>query len=649
MTSIRIATAGDHPTITFAAAELRRYLSLATGRQVDVLDRDELGSEAPALQLGLAQHLPGVTLPAHGADARLDDAISIATEGARGTIAGSNPRSVLLAVYRYLHLLGCRWVRPGADGEYVPAVDLAQTRVQAAETPSYRHRGICIEGAVSYEHVRDLVDWMPKVGLSAYFIQFREGFTFFDRWYSHMKHPTRQAGGFSVEQARAIVRQVVADAKQRDLIYHAVGHGWTCEPFGIAGLGWEYPPEPVPPEAVPYLALVKGRRELWEGIPLNTSLCYSNPEVRRIMTNDVVSYVQQHPEVDLLHFWLADGVNNHCECEGCAGTRPSDFYVMMLNELDRKLTALHLDVRIVCLAYVDLLWPPERERIQNLDRFVLMFAPITRTYTRAFTTDSLLPALPEFERNALTFPQRVEENLAFLRAWQEQLVRDDGRPVDSFDFDYHLMWDHYLDPAYIQMARVLHEDLQLLHGIGMEGFNSCQVQRAFFPTGLPMAVLGWTLWDKGRGYDDMARDYFAAAFGPEGGDALAYLGQLSELFDPEYLRGEKTAGDEAAAAALGRVAGLVDSFMPTIERNSASETRCWSRSWQYLRHHAEIAAALAGALRERALGNREAALLAWNALRQRAWELEDELHAVLDVYLFTGVYDRLFTQPVAAA
>src|SRR5438477_193048 len=78
---------------------------------------------------------------------------------------------------------------PGPDGESLPRVDLAASAVRVAEAASYRHRGICIEGAVSYEHVRDVVDWMPKVGLNAYFVQFREGYTFFERWYAHRGNP----------------------------------------------------------------------------------------------------------------------------------------------------------------------------------------------------------------------------------------------------------------------------------------------------------------------------------------------------------------------------------------------------------------------------------------------------------------------------
>ncbi len=644
MTPISIAVASDHSTIRFAAEELARYLGQISGQPVELIDHAKLNANTAVLQLGFAHDIPNAILPPAQANtqARFDDAIGIAVDASSGTIAGSNPRSVLLAVYRYLHELGCRWVRPGADGEYLPAVDLSQTHVHLAERPTYRHRGICIEGAVSLEHVRDLIDWMPKVGLNAYFTQFREAFTFFDRWYSHMGHPTRETHDFTVEQARELLRRVAAEAKQRDLLYHAVGHGWTCEPFGIAGLGWEYPPEPVPPEAVQYLALVNGKRELWQAIPLNTSLCFSNPTVREIMTDAAVAYVQEHPEIDLLHFWLDDGSNNICECKNCSTTRPADFYVMMLNQLDQKLTAQNLDVRVVFLAYFDLLWPPERERILNPDRFVLMFAPITRTYSATFSTERSLPELPPYVRNRLSFPTSVEQNLAFLRAWQAQSVRDDRQPVDSFDFDYHLMWDHYRDPAYLQMTQILHQDIQLLQQLGLNGYISCQVQRAFFPTGLPMAVMGWSTWDTTRTTDSIAQEYFAAAFGPDGSQALAYLTKLSELFDPVYLRGEKPVINAQAAIALARVAGVVDAFMPTIERNLHLNTSCWARSWHYLHRHAEIVTALAGALHERALGHSALAYNRWEALKNRVWQLEDDLHPVLDVYLFTRVCSGLF-------
>ncbi len=52
-----------------------------------------------------------------------------------------------------------------------------------------------------------------------------------------------------------------------------------------------------------------------------------------------------------------------------------------------------------------------------------------------------------------------------------------------------------------------------------------------------MVVMGRTLWNDTLSFDEIARDYFAAAFGAEGRRAQEYLAQLSELFDPPYLRG----------------------------------------------------------------------------------------------------------------
>lgn len=281
----------------------------------------------------------------------------------RGIVAGVNHRSVLLAAYRYLAELGCRWVRPGADGEYLPRT--LNRAVRLCEVPSYRHRGVRIEGAVSFEHLSSMIEWLPRVGMNSFFIQFREAFTFFDRWYSHAGNSLAEAGSFSIGQAREIAGKAAELIRERDLLFHAVGHGWTCEPLGIPGLGWEYSPIPTPGTAYPYLALVNGKRDLWEGIPLNTNLCYSNAEVRSMMCAEIARYAQAHPEVDVLHFWLADGSNNQCECESCQAARPSDFYVRMLNDLDALLTRIGLTTGIVFLIYVDLLWPPVTERIAN--------------------------------------------------------------------------------------------------------------------------------------------------------------------------------------------------------------------------------------------------------------------------------------------
>jgi hypothetical protein len=641
--SVRIVLLSRAAPITLAAAELARYLArMAVDLPVTIEDTATPLTATPALYLGTFDDFVSPRIPAPIVEnPALDDAFVIDVARGAGTIAGSNPRSVLLAAYRYLTELGCRWVRPGPDGELVPQIDLAASVVRVTEAAAYRHRGICIEGAVSYEHVRDLLEWMPKHGLNSYFMQFREAYTFFERWYSHRGNPLLPGEPFMVEEARAIKGRLVEEITRRGLVFHDVGHGWTCDPLGIPGLGWEYAPPAVPHGAEAYLAEVGGRRALWEGIPLNTQVCHSNPTVRDLILGDIVAYAREHREVDVIHFWLGDGWNNHCECAACRQASPSDWYVRWLNELDERLTAAGLPTRIVFLIYFDLLWPPEVARLRASERFLLMFAPITRTYSVAYAADgdAVTAQLPPFVLNQLTFPRGVGENVAFLRAWQEQFTGD------SFDYDYHLMWDHYKDPGGVASAAVLHADIRGLAALGLNGLISCQVQRAFFPHGLAMAVLGATLWNPTRDFDAIAEDHFRAAFGDDWSACLAYCEALSQGFDPPYQRGEKPQRDQDSAAAYAALPALIAAFRPTIHRNLVTADPCQARSWHYLDCHADLCLLLAEALRYRALGDDAAARGAWEATCRFAWEREPDLHPALDSYEFQHTLERLFPVP----
>lgn len=634
--TLAIRPIGDTPPVRYAASELAQYIQrMCPAAACAVRPAERYApAEGPALWLGTFDAL--IDGGAEGPwprvdDASMDDAVTIDVKEGVGTIRGSNPRSVLLGAYRFLTACGCRWVRPGAEGEVIPQRPLSELMANIRESAAYRHRGICIEGAVSYENVADMIAWAPKVGLNAYFFQFRESYTFFERWYTHRGNPTLEAEPFSVERAREYVRRAEGEIAKRGLLYHAVGHGWTCEPLGIPGLSWDACTYDISDETRQLLAEVAGVRDIWQGIPLNTNLCYGNPEVRRLIVEDIADYLEQHPSVNLLHFWLADGSNNQCECPLCCDTRPSDFYVMMLNELDRLLTERGIASKVVFLIYVDLLWPPERERIANPDRFVLMFAPITRSYTEPFAADAVPEELPPFHRNQLSFPKDVGANVAFLQAWQHQFRGD------SFDFDYHYMWDHFLDPGYHGMTHTLWADIRNLKTIGLNGLVSCQVQRAFFPSGLGMTVLARTLWDDSLALEEIMRDYYTSAYGEDGAKAGAYLASLSDLFNPPYLRamhgaGKRPGEDEAAAKRLDQVPALVARFQPTIARNRHHPDPAVRASWRYLEYHANYCKLLARCLASRARDHQQAAKAQWREFAAYVQQIEPAVQPALDVF-----------------
>ncbi|MHB9034422.1 MAG: DUF4838 domain-containing protein [Anaerolineae bacterium] len=644
MKELSIRTLSNAKAVQFAAAELSRYIAQLTNDQVKPVVSSETKynqelkeslwlletAQLPDFLAPLAATLPQV------ADPRWDDAFAVDVTAGHGVILGGNAHSVLMGAYQLLAAAGCRWVRPGKDGEYIPQGSLDDLTLRKSEAASYRHRGICIEGACSYENIADIIDWAPKVGYNAYFTQFRESYTFFERWYSHRGNPNVAPEPFNVEMARDMLKHAQAEIAKRGMVYHAVGHGWTCEPLGIAGLGWDSKVYEVSPEVQSYLAEVNGVRAIWNGVPLNTNLCYSNPQVRKLIVESIADYAAANLNVDVIHFWLADDSNNQCECENCRKARPSDFYVQMLNELDAVMSSRGLATRIVFLIYVDLLWPPEKQRLINSERFILMFAPITRSYSSPFSTEGKLPEIPPYNRNKLKFPKNVSENVAFLRGWQASF---DG---DSFDFDYHLMWDHFNDPSYTSTAQILGEDAVRLHNIGLNGYMSCQLQRIFFPTALPMVVLGQKLVNTKASFEDIAVDYYTAAYGEAGKQVKSYLESLSVLFSPRYLRGELPMVNPQVAEGLAKIKTVVQAFQPVIAANRNLANHTQAKSWEYLAIHAEYCLKLAEAQLARARGENEQAKAAWQELTAYMWDQEPVLQPVFDTNLFVGTLNRRF-------
>ncbi len=638
---IRVATLQDDQAICFAAQELERCLQKMTGATAVHVRMDEYALQPDTLWVGTAAALGSIELPSVD-NPELDDAIAITVAGRRGVIAGANPRAVLIAVYRYLFELGCRWVRPGADGEFIAATDdpLAQD-LRVSEAPSYRHRGLAIEGACSCEHVIDLIDWLPKVGMNTYFIEYFAGYIFYNNWYSQRHLQAHKKDLMAEERANEFAERAIEQIKRRGLLFHRAGHGWTCIPLGITPDLWDEQIDRDFGEMADYIALYEGERKLYLGIPRRTNLCYSQPEVRRMVVEGIVDYALEHPEVDYLHFWLADGSNHYCECDQCRTARPSDFYVMMLNELDAALTTKGLPNRVVFLIYLDLLWPPERETIANPDRFVMMFAPLHRSYYEPFDPAGMDEPLPDFVLNRLEFPRN--QNLHQLAAWQKVF---DG---DSFIFDYRFMWGQYDDPGYMEIAGTIAGDMPVMSQIGLNGMVSDQSQRVFLPSGLPMTLMGWMLWDGKLDCEAATDDYFTAAFGPDGQACREYLERISSSFGPQWLSAYTAATTDPVAdgvvEGIRRVPAVIDAFRPVIERNLMLPRSVQARSWEYLSFHADVCVLLSRALEAQFTAGGDAAAPHWHQLERLVTTAECDMNQVFDVFLFLLSIRRKYQIP----
>ncbi|WP_304744125.1 hypothetical protein, partial [Dubosiella newyorkensis] len=106
------------------------------------------------------------------------DSYSIQMEGPSGSITSNTFVGLLNGWYRYLEEMGVRFVRPGKDREvFLENVDLNK-KMEVELSPAYFHRGVCIEGADSFENLKDFIDWLPKIGMNSFFIQFENPYSF---------------------------------------------------------------------------------------------------------------------------------------------------------------------------------------------------------------------------------------------------------------------------------------------------------------------------------------------------------------------------------------------------------------------------------------------------------------------------------------
>ena len=574
----------DH-VLDYAAEELKKYLRMMMPECGDIdIAFDPQAKDG--FRLGL---LEDFGLPFEGEDAVLDDVIHVDADEKGGILAGSNPRSVLFAVYRFLRENGCRWLYPGVDGDYVPLKEIEA--VQYHKLADHRFRGHCNEGAEFQQCMLETIEFYAKQELNVYMLEFKIPFSYYNSYYSHRYNTkNRVPEPVSTTQVLQWKRQCEVEIAKRGLMFHDMGHGWTADPSGMDTSdrrGWRDGTIKLPDECRKYIALRKGVRELFKSDPQWTNPCMSQPIVRSIMADAVVEYAKNHKNVDFLHVWLADGTRNHCECEDCAKMRPSDWYMMIMNEIDEKLEAAGLDTRIVFIAYVDTLWGPEEVAIKNPKRFSLLYAPISRSYCSSFTEDSVIPEPAPYVRNAWKTPVSAEENQALLNGWFKLWKGD------CFEYEYHF-WRHQVrDPGGLYIARRIYEDIRGLKYMNVNGIVEDGSQRSFFPNGFSIYIYAETLMNRDCDFEEVRDDYFAHIYGQDWKDALSLLSRISTAFDYEFTSGRKSKKPEASKfynpdmlPFLESVKELAKEERALVATHMAMPTRPQTVSWRLLGYHA---------------------------------------------------------------
>lgn len=661
---MKIITVQRGITIEYAASELKKYvMELSRGSIIPKLCLQDTVAFSEAMRqgqtegelvtednivLGLLEELSLDTSDL--SDPFVEDIIDVDIVNGVGYIAGSNPRSVLMGVYKYCTSAGCRFIRPGADGDYVPYADLMHHSFKYRKKADYPFRGECCEGTISYEHMRDTVYWLPKIGMNMYMIEGIVPYTYMHKWYGHVGNIKLRKKGQVTDSGMIYdyIRLLEQDIKKVGLQLHTLGHGWMFRKLGVETGPSEEQQQALREEDKKYLALVKGKRDLFGGSSFYTHFCYSNPEARKILIDTLVEYIQEKPYMDFVHVWLADAPNNQCECENCIKMHPSDHYVQLLNELDEALEQIKSEARIVFIGYVETERPPKKLTLRHPERFILLSA-IGLHYEKGYKkiTEAPLAEEPEYRINEF-HPAPDTVRMKWRMDWKRACNH-----IPNVIFEYRYYTDMYCDLGHMQIAGETYRDMKDLAEVGFEGCMSDQTHRLYMPTALPMITMGETLFDRNLDFGKLTEEYFEGAFGAEGGLCRTYLEKLSELLCPSNFRvgggsGVEEAGlgnietqqmcwlnnKEVAEKAAQIPAHLAD-FLPVINRNMALATDpARQLSWRYLKYHSEICGYFAELLLAGATEGREAAVEKYYAIEEYLSEHEMEFHPAFDVLLY---------------
>ena len=611
--------------IDFAAEELRRYLRMMMPEAGRVqITYDPLAKDGFRLGLLADLGLPDGDVE----DAYMDEIFYADCHEGGGVIAGNNPRAVLLSVYEYLRAQGCRWLYPGVDGEYIPE-RAALLPVSYRKKPSCRYRGMANAAATSQQATMAFVDFLPKIGMNTYMCEFRIPTHYTDSYYNHLHNQeNRPPEPVSHRTILAWKRSAESEAERRGLLYHDVGHGFCVDAFGIdSSHSWYKTDEcHLPEESRRFLAEVGGRRGFFQGVPINTNFCMSNPEARQKVARCVADYAEGHGNVDLLHVWLADGINNHCECPECVKKIPSDWYIDMLNDIDAEMSARHIPTKIVFLAYVDIVWAPECTTIKNPDRFVFMLAPFTRKYYDSMPKHGMQVENPPYKRNKIFLAQTLEEYLSFYRDWRRMF----GGP--AFAFEYHFCWPEFRDFSKLAEARLIWEEIRLYKSIGIDGVVEDGDLRPFLPHGLQLYTLGRTLLDVDTPFEEIVTDYLFHLYGPDYEKFLAFFEWVGEVFDWRYFAElgseNRSVGKFYSPAAAKKLTGapaLIAEGRALVAEHFNSDIRVQTVAVRLLSHYLDLLEKTAELMEKKAKGEDEEATRLLHAFREELGRRECEI------------------------
>lgn len=243
-----------------------------------------------------------------------------------------------------------------------------------------------------------------------------------------------------------------------------------------------------------YFALVNGKR-------MASQVCYSNPDVYRIVKQNLLKIIQQQPDKKVWSVSQMDN-NDFCQCDKCTTLNkkygsPSGAMIYFVNSLAKEIP----DKTISTLAYGATMQAPRNITLSpNLN---IVFCVTYGNKVKNITTD---PASRDMVNS--------------LNNWG-------GLTKNIIIWDYVVNFKNLLTP--LPNYFILADNIRYYQKIGAKGvFLQGDAQAGGEFSGLRAYLLSWLLWNPQLNDNDLMKQYADYTYGPASGDVLQLMRSLSQ-------------------------------------------------------------------------------------------------------------------------
>jgi len=395
-------------------------------------------------------------------------------------IAGGRGRAVLYGVYAFLERVGCRWFGPGE--EYVPRLETLEIpAITASEAPAFEWRGLELIAGSNPA----VVDWMGKARLNV-------------AWPERYSPSDDLTVNDTLMESTAVPEMI-----ERGMTIFWGGH---ILPILLSPERYAGHPE--------FFARIKGKRLDPAAKPEDRSQpCTSNPEAMRILTENTIAFLRNHPWIDVLFVWGNDTVQ-WCECDSCRAlepdpSKPSAFggsnrsatYCRMIKILNEGVRRALPGRRIAFNHYYNLESIPS-DREGNVLTSVLPDGSVL----------SAVDAYRQCDRHAFSDPgcPKGKRIGPIARMWGPHYE-------DTISWSYYWSWN-FMKGLPISMAHKIPQDFRLISSLGIRGVvdnvSLAPANLHWLNNRINFYIYGQAAWDPDVDVDAVLADFFKHYYGP---------------------------------------------------------------------------------------------------------------------------------------